>query len=177
MLTPQETKRALKRLTLIVDTREQDTKAFRKRLDLIELPYQRQKLDFGDYSATTALDGGEEISLADKVAIERKMSLDELCGCYCQQRGRFTREFERAKQAHAKLYLLIEGANWENVITGKYRSKMSSQALRASMIAWLARYDCQLIFCKAESTPVLIREILYREMKELLEGESELWQS
>jgi ERCC4-type nuclease len=58
MLTPQEVKRALGRLTLIVDTREQDTKAFRKRLDLIGFPHTRQKLDFGDYSATTALDDG-----------------------------------------------------------------------------------------------------------------------
>lgn len=173
MLTPQEVKRALGRLTLIVDTREQDTKAFRKRLDLIGFPHTRQKLDFGDYSATTALDDGTEISLANTVSIERKMSLDELCMCFGNQRQRFVREFERAKQAHAKLYLLVEGASWENVIVGKYRSKMSPQALRASLMAWLARYDCQVIFCKAESTPALIREILYREMKERLEADNE----
>lgn len=173
MLTPQEVKRILGRLTLIVDTREQDTKAFRKRLDLIGFPHTRQKLDFGDYSATTALDDGTEISLANTVSIECKMSLDELCMCFGNQRQRFVREFERAKQAHAKLYLLVEGASWENVIVGKYRSKMSPQALRASLMAWLARYDCQVIFCKAESTPALIREILYREMKERLEADNE----
>lgn len=170
-MNPFEVKSGLDNLIVLVDTREQDTRACRDRLALLKLPYLREKLDFGDYSATTRLSDGTEYSLKDKVAIERKMSLGELCQCYCQGRGRFSREFERAKELQAKLYLLVEGANWENVNTGRYRSEMSPQALRASIIAWLARYDCQLIFCKAETTPILIKEILYREMKERLECE------
>lgn len=168
-MNPYEVRKALENLTLLVDTREQDTKLFRKRLALIGLPYEREKLDFGDYSAMTTTEDGTEYSLKDKVCIERKMSLDELCDCYCKGRGRFSREFERAKMCGAKLYLLVEDANWENVINHKYRSKMTPQALTASLTAWLARYDCQLIFCKAETTSALIREILYREMKEYLE--------
>lgn len=97
------------------------------------------------------------------------MSLDELCSCYCKGRPRFTKEFERAKQFDAKLYLLVENANWEKVMNGKYRSKMRSEALLASITAWLARYNCQLIFCKPESSGKLIKEVLYREMKERLE--------
>lgn len=168
-MNPYEVKKALENIELIVDTREQDTKAFRKRLALIGLPVYRDALKFGDYSIRTKTENGEMISLHDKVCIERKMSLDELCNCYCKGRGRFSREFERAKQCGAKLYLLIEDANWENVINHKYRSKMAPQALVASLTAWLARYDCQLIFCKAETTSALIKEILYREMKEHLE--------
>lgn len=172
-MNPFDVKCGLDNLKLIIDTREQDTELLHKRLAHVGLPYERRKLDFGDYSGYTILNDGTEFTLTDKVAIERKMSIGELCQCYCQGRGRFTREFERAKAANAKLYLLVEGANWENVLSGRYRSKMSPQALRASIIAWLARYDCQVIFCKAESTPVLIREILYRELKERLEGINE----
>jgi ERCC4-type nuclease len=168
-MNPYEVKKALENLVLLVDTREQDTKLFRKRLALVGLPFKREKLDFGDYSVETTTESGAKHSLKDKVCIERKMSLDELCNCYCQGRGRFSREFERAKVRGAKLYLLVEDANWENVINHKYRSKMSPEALKASITAWLARYDCQLIFCKAETTSVLIKEILYREMKEYLE--------
>lgn len=168
-MNPYEVKKALENLELIVDTREQDTKAFRRRLALVGFPFVREKLDFGDYSVKTKTEDDVEISLKNKVCIERKMSLDELCNCYCQGRGRFGREFERAKNSNAKLYLLVEDANWENVINHKYRSKMSPEALVASITAWLARYDCQLIFCKAETSSALIKEILYREMKEYLE--------
>jgi ERCC4-type nuclease len=168
-MNPYEVKKALENLVLLVDTREQDTKLFRKRLALVGLPFVRDKLDFGDYSVKTKTEDGVEHSLKNRVCIERKMSLDELCNCYCKGRGRFSREFERAKACGAKLYLLVEDANWENVINHKYRSKMHPQAFLASLTAWLARYDCQLIFCKAETTSALIKEILYREMKEYLE--------
>ena len=160
---------ALESITVLVDTREQDTPQARKRLEGMKLPYERQKLDFGDYSAKCKVSENEEIDFSDMFAVERKMSLDELCGCYCRSRERFTREFERAKDKGAKLYLLIENATWENVYAGKYRSKMSANALTASMLAWLSRYNCQLIFCKAETSGKLIADIIYREVKERLE--------
>lgn len=157
-------------MTLIVDTREQDTDRLRRRIRQTGLSFVRQKLDFGDYSAKTTLDNGTEFDISSSVSIERKMNLDELCACYCKGRKRFTREFERAKSAGAKVYLLIENANWEKAYNGSYRSKMSPQALTASLFAWLARYDCQIIFCKEETSGKIIREILYREMKERLEN-------
>ncbi len=160
---------ALESITVLVDTREQDTPQARKRLEGMKLPYERQKLDFGDYSAKCTLPNGDELNFSDMFAIERKMNLDELCGCYCRSRERFTREFERAREKNAKLYLLIENATWEKVYEGKYRSKMSAGALKASMLAWLSRYNCQLIFCKAETSGKLIADIIYREVKERLE--------
>lgn len=160
---------ALENITILVDTREQDTPQARKRLEGMNLPYERQKLDFGDYSAKCKVSENEEIDFSDVFAIERKMSLDELCGCYCRSRERFTREFERAREKNAKLYLLIENATWENIYAGKYRSKMSANALTASMLAWLSRYNCQLIFCKSETSGKLIGDIIYREVKERLE--------
>ena len=169
-MNPFEVSRALKNLTLIVDTREQDTDRLRRRIRQTGLSFVRQKLDFGDYSAKTTLDNGSEFDISSSVSIERKMNLDELCACYCKGRKRFTREFERAKSAGAKVYLLIENANLEKVYNGSYRSKMSPQALTASLFAWLARYNCQIIFCKEETSGKIIREILYREMKERLEN-------
>lgn len=79
------------------------------------------------------------------------------------------REFERAANAGAKIYLLVEGASWEDAFAGKYRSKMDPKAFIASLTAWLARYNCQLLFCKSDTSGRLIREILYRETKERLE--------
>ena len=154
---------------ILVDTREQDTPALRKRLDSAGCPWERRKLDFGDYSARCTLPDGMEMDLSNQVCIERKMSFDELCACFCRGRERFTREFERAKAAGATVYLLVENATWENALSGKYRSRMEAKAFVASLTAWLARYHCQLLFCKAETSGRLIREVLYREMKERLE--------
>jgi len=168
-MTPFEISGALETLTLLVDTREQDTLYFRRRMKQTGIPYIRRKLEFGDYSAACVLEDGQELDFSGSVAIERKMSLDELCQCYTKGRKRFEREFLRAKEAGAKLYLLIEGGSWEKALLGDYRSRMAPNAFVASLTAWLARYDCQVIFCDAGSTARIIREILYREVKERLE--------
>ena len=161
---PLEVKNQLEKMVCLVDTREQPTARFKMRLRAIGLPIERVALNFGDYSARCpALD------LSDKMVIERKMSVDELCNCYCQGRKRFEREFIRAKNAEAKIYLLIEDATWEQIFRHRYRSRMNPKSLVASMIAWFARYNCQLIFCDQNISGWLIREILYREMKERLE--------
>lgn len=167
---PAEIDGILHTLTVLVDTREQPTPQLKKRLDQIRFPVLRRKLEFGDYSAQVTLPSGEALDFSSAFSVERKMNLTELCGCFCQQRERFAREFERAKAAGAKLYLLVEDASWEQALRGDYRSRMAPNALVASMTAWLARYDCQLLLCSARTSGRLIREILYREAKERLEA-------
>lgn len=162
---PVDVDASLKSMVCLVDTREQDTPDFRERISHFD-QWERHKLDAGDYSAKFLLPDSSWFFLP--VAIERKYAIDELCMCYCQQRGRFEREFERALEAHSKLYLLVEGGSWENVYSGKYRSQMNPKSLVGSILAWLARYNCQLMFCKKETSGQLIKDILYREGKEAL---------
>lgn len=166
---PVDLQRALSTAVILCDTREQPTKRFEKRMQSIGLPYVRKKLDFGDYSIACTVDD-TSIDLSNIVAIERKMSLDEICNCFCQQRGRFEREFLRAKQVGAKIYLLIEGGSWEKAYAGYYRSQMHPNSFIASLTAWLARYNCQILFCEPDTTGKLIHELLYRELKEYLEN-------
>lgn len=160
---------ALSHLTLLVDTREQPTKRAEKRIEAVGFPFERTTLSFGDYSAKIALSDGSTLSLDKVVAIERKMNLDEICACFTHERKRFTAEFERARDAGAKMYLLIENADMEKALNGRYRSKMNPSALVASLFAWMARYDCKVIMCKEETSGRMIREILLRETKEFLE--------
>ena len=160
-----EVKHQLNELVVLADTREQATKRAERRLQQIGLPIERVALSFGDYSIKCpALD------LRDKVAIERKMSLEELSACFFQERARFEREFRRAKTAGAKLYLLIEDSNLDRIYAGHYRTKATPQSFVASLFAWLARYDCQVIFCASGNSGKVIHDILYREMKERLEA-------
>lgn len=169
-MTPFEIDAALEGMVVLCDTRERDTPFLRARLSQMKCPCERRKLDWGDYSAKFPLPGGGWLDLSCRVAVERKMDFGELALCYCSGRKRFTAEFERAKAAGAKLYLLVEGASWERAYKGEYRSKMAPRALVASVLAWLARYDCQIIMCEAKTSGRLIRDILYREGKELLEA-------
>lgn len=162
---PVEVKAALESMVCLVDTREQDTPRLRARLREMGCPWERKKLEFGDYSVKC-----NSMDLSTSIAIERKMNLDELCNCYCRERKRFEREFERARQAGAKVYLLVEDGSWEDAYSGKYRSRMSPESLVASIQAWLARYNCQVIFCQPKTTGRLIHDILYRELKERLES-------
>ena len=162
--------KALKTMVVLVDTREQPTKRAERRLEMIGLPVERKALPFGDYSAYCTLPSGEAFSLEDKVAIERKMNLDELAMCFTRERPRFKREFERAAAAGATLYLLIENADLEKLYNGSYRSLVKPESLTASLFAWSIRYESPFFMCKEDTSGKVIHDILYREMKEKLEG-------
>ena len=168
-MTPFELQKTLESLTLLLDTREQETASLKRRLKDIGLPCKRQKLDFGDYSCELTMPDGSVVGFDKAFSIERKMNIDELATCFTSQRKRFTAEFERAKEAGAKIYLLVENASFEKIIAEKYRSKVSNNALLASIFAFLARYNCQIVFCKPETSGRVIKEILYREAKEYLQ--------
>ena len=160
--------KTLSTMTIICDSREHATAEAKKRWESFGVPYRIQGLRSGDYTAEFILPNGETFSLENYAVLERKMSVDELCGNFCQNRARFIREFERIKEAGAKAYIVVEGASWETIYNHRYHSKMSPQALVASLTAWMARYNAHIIFCKAETFPKLCREILYREAKEIL---------
>jgi len=165
-MTTPEMLAALESMVVLVDTREQDNRAFQRRIQQIKTPVERQALSAGDYSAKFLVDG-EWVTIP--VAIERKMSLDELAGNFCRGRARFKREFERASAAGVKMYLLVEGAEWESLYRHDYASRMDSKSFIGSVLAWLARYDCQILFCHRSVTGLLIHDVLYREGKEFLE--------
>ena len=115
------------------------------------------------------LPNGETFSLENHAVVERKMSIGEICGNFCQNRATCICEFVRIKEAGTKAYIIVEvGASWEAIYNHRYHSKMAPQALVASLTAWMARYNAHIIFCRAETFPKLCREILYREAKEIL---------
>lgn len=176
-----EIKQVLDSMTVICDTREQPTRRAEKRYESFGVPYVRAKLDYGDYTYNATLPTGKPIFDLDQpirplISVERKESLDELAQCFTHGRGRFQREFERANSVNAKIFLLVENASWENLLNGKYRSRFNAKAFEASVLAWSIRYGLQLIFCKEESSGILIHDILYRDLKERLErGKFDEW--
>lgn len=161
-------------MSVLADTREQPSDRSEQRLASLGVPYKRQKLEYGDYTYNFTLPNGEllftdEKSVCGHAVIERKMNLEELSQCFCQSRDRFIREFERIKANDASVYLLIEDGNIEKLMHGRYKTKFNKDAYLASITAWMARYDCKVVFCPHEVSGRLIKEILYRELKERLE--------
>ncbi len=156
-------------MRILVDTREQPTERARKRYQDFGIAYDRRKLEYGDYSAEVTA-GAQVISMERAVVIERKMNISELCSCFCHERKRFTAEMERARADGAKIYLLVEGGSWEKVYAGSYRSQMQPKALVASILAFCARYNLMIVFCRADTSGKLIADILYRETKEILKN-------
>lgn len=158
---------------IIVDTREQSTYRSEARYEALGVPYFRQTLNYGDYTYNVIIDGKRLHRADTKVnglcVVERKQNLDELAACLTRGRERFEREFERASDNNAKSYLLIENASWDMILEGQYRSKFRPQSFLASLCAWQVRYDLTVVFCSSKHSGRLIKEILYRDIKERLE--------
>lgn len=131
---------------------------------------ERGKLDYGDYTYTATLPSGDLIPHEFPLcSVERKMDLDELALCFGKERQRFEKEFKRAADHGARVYLLVENGNWEKLIGHKYKSRMNPKAFMASITAFMIRYNCNVIFCDEMTSGTIIKEILYRDLKERLE--------
>jgi len=167
----------LESMKILIDTREQPTERAMKRYEAFGVPYERRKLEYGDYTYTAQKpDGtwiyGDNEKVYPLITIERKMDLDELAMCFTHERDRFDREFKRAKDHSASIILLVEDATWENLINGRYRSKFNPKAFAASICTYISRYGVTLVFCKAESTGRIIHDLLYYDLRErILRGE------
>ena len=119
-------------LRIVVDTREQRPYDFGAYADVEVI---RAALDSSDYSL---------LGWEDKIGIERKGSLDELCTCLTVDRGRFERELQRLR-FFDRAVVIIED-NLLNALSGKYRSNLKSNALMESICAFHIRYGVPFIF-------------------------------
>lgn len=167
-------KEVLKSFSVIADTREQPTDKSRRRYASMGVPVERATLDFGDYTWNAVLPDGRPIydtenRIQPRITIERKESLDELAQCFTRSRDRFRREFQRAADHQARIFLIVENASFEKLVNGRYRSRFNPNAFLASVTAYTVRYNMNLLFCKEDTSGRLIKEILYRDLKERLE--------
>ena len=161
-LTESELKARLNELTIIVDTREQQTHVI-KYFDDKKIPYKQRALETGDYSAMLG-----KMTLERDIVCERKHGLDELCQNFTSDRLRFEREFMRAKAYGTKVHLIIENATWTDIFLGNYRSKTSSKSLVGSLLSWMVRFNITVTFCKPDETARIIYGIFYYYAKEKL---------
>lgn len=168
-----EIEEILESFRVIADRREQWTQRTAERFDAFGVPVERATLDYGDYCANITLPDHNLYDISDRIrpvcCVERKMSLDELASCFTRGRDRFEREFKRAQEAGARVFLLVENGSWEAIDNHRYKSRLNPKAFQASLDAWTIRYNLTPIFCKSGTSGKRIKEILYRDIKERLE--------
>ena len=138
-------------------------------------------LKVGDYTIAVQLPGGEVINFQDKVVIERKADLNELCCNFFDKKDeegktRLERELDRAKEQGIKVILLVEVDNMHSkILSSKYfrfdkASKVSPASFNAILRSLQAKYDISIEYCKREDSARLIHDILYYHAREYLKN-------
>ena len=140
---------------------------------------QEKGLKVGDYTIAVKLPNGEVINFKDKIVIERKADLNELCCNFFDKkdeegRTRLERELDRAKEQGIKVILLVETDNMHNkILSSKYfrfdkASKVSPKAFNSILRSLQAKYDISIEYCDKKDSARLIHDILYYHAREYL---------
>ena len=141
---------------IICDTREKKNQHILEYFEQRRIPYTVRKLDTGDY-----MDTGN-----DRLTIDRKQNLDELCGnLFSPDKSRFWREVRRAKENKIRMIVLIEEGgkirclkdvpNWMS----KYK-KVTGYKLYNEICRCHIAYGVEFWFCDKRATGKRIVEIL-----------------
>lgn len=147
----------LKRVTIIIDSREKSIKHITNVFDQMNIKYKIQKLDIGDYAFTYEYYDSNEIS---KCIVERKNSLDELSQNFSKNRERFNKEFQKLTSDN-KCHLLIENNTLNDLIAGKYTSQISRNSFLASLLSFEYRYNISVHFIEKNYSAFYIARLFY----------------
>jgi hypothetical protein len=144
----EQIKGMLKKMVVLVDSREQKNGHILDYFQRQGIAYEVQKLDYGDYSCKIpAMAAGKDIYFHDSIVIERKNSLEEISGNFSKGRERLEMEFLKARNAGAKIYLLVESPlGYTGIITHGYKTQMKPAAFMASLKTWEHRFDANIQF-------------------------------
>lgn len=141
---------------IICDTREKKNAHILQYFDQHGIEYAIRKLDTGDYMSTSR----------DRLTIDRKQDLSEICGNLCSpDKSRFWREVRRAKEERIKMIVLIEQGGAFKTLKdvpqwrGKY-TRVTGYQLYNEMCRCSIAYGVEFLFCDKRSTGRRIAELL-----------------
>lgn len=96
-------KQFIKKVTILIDTREKENKHIIDRLNELNVKYEVRKLDFADYSFLI-----DDRDFSQSCVIERKANVDELYGNIMHDRERIEKEFLAISRLANQFVLMIE---------------------------------------------------------------------
>ena len=149
------------------------------------IAYYRQDkgLKTGDFTICVQLPNGCKINFQDKIVIERKKDLNELCCNLFDKKDsngltRFERELKRANEQGIKVVLLVEIDNMHSkIMSSKHfrydrASRVSPKAFNSILRSLQARYNISIEYCEKNQSARLIHDILYYHAREYLKNVS-----
>jgi hypothetical protein len=145
----KELKTILKSMVMIIDSNEQVFEHISDWFTAKKIPFVIQNMDFADYSfylpANPELGIVRDLYFTDKITIERKKHLTELSGNFAQERTRIENEFIRHR---GKMILMIEGADYTDIIKHNYQTEYKPESFLATLHSFCDRYDVPFYFMK-----------------------------
>ena len=147
----------------------------------IQYYIQEKGLKVGDYTLAVQLPNKEVINFKDKVVIERKADLNELCCNFFSEKDaegktRLERELKRAYEQGIKLHLLVEVSDMHSkILSSKHfrydkASKVSPASFYAMLHALAVRYNISIWYTDKSNSARLIHDILYYHAREYLKN-------
>ena len=144
---------------------------------------QEKGLKTGDFTLAVQLPNQCVINFQDKIVIERKKDLNELCCNLFDKKDskgltRFERELSRSKEQGIKVILLVETEDMHSkILSSKHfrydkASKVSPKAFNSILRALQARYNISIEYCNKKDSARLIHDILYYHAREYLKNVS-----
>ena len=146
--------------------------------------YKQEKgLKTGDFTICVQLPNGSQINFQDKIVIERKKDLNELCCNLFDKKDsegltRFERELKRSKEQGIKVILLVEQSDiYSKILSSKHfrydkASKVSPKSFLAMLESLLSRYNVELAYCDKQNSARVIHDKLYYFAREYLKNVS-----
>lgn len=145
--TDKEMDEMLTSMVILIDTREKENLHITDYFDKKKIAYKKKALNQGDYSfyipKNEALSIPRDYYFDSKICIERKASLEELSANLAQQRDRFEKELSLCR---SQMILMIENANYSDIIDGKYDTQYNKKSFWASIHSFWFKYNVPFEF-------------------------------
>jgi len=164
-------KQISKSIIILIDKREKVNSHITDYFDKHKIPYQKQTLDFGDYSFLLPAAGPipQDSYFHKDIVIERKNSLEELSGSLGKERDRFEKEFLKAKSNDCKIHLLVENPRgYNDIMEHQYDTAFKPLAYISSLKSWENRYDIKTQFVDKQYSGYIIWSTFYYYLREAL---------
>ena len=149
--------------------------------DPVDYYIQEKGLKVGDYTIAVKLPTGEVINFKDKIVIERKADLNELCCNLFDKKDeegltRFERELKRGYEQGIKIHLLVETDNMvDKILSSKHfrydkASKVNPKSFQMMLLSLCNRYNVTVWYTNKNNSARLIHDLLYVYVREYLKG-------
>ena len=151
--------------------------------DPVKYYIQEKGLKVGDYTIAVQLPNKEVINFKDKVVIERKADLNELCCNLFDSKNkddegltRFERELKRAYEQGIKVHLVIETNNMiDKILSSKHfrydaASKVNPKSFQMMFLSLCNRYNVNVRYVEKHNSARLIHDLLFVYAREYLKN-------